>query len=181
MTTNICLQCRVSEETKRQFAVVAQRHELSESAFLRRLVDLALNAAGPIGAEDRATKKRSRTARLMVRLMPDDRQLLDERSAARGMPAATYVSVLTRTHLRAVVPLPRAELQAIKRSIAELGAIGRLLNQIARVANQTGRASGPSRDELRALLQACQGLRTHIGALLEANTASWVSGYEAHR
>ena len=42
----------------------------------------------------------------------------------RGMPSATYVSVLVRSHLRSLAPLPKEELLALKRSVAELGAAG---------------------------------------------------------
>jgi len=70
----------------------------------------------------------------MIRLRPDDQILLRERAAARGMPPATYVSVLTRAHLRSLAPLPAEELLALKRTIGELGSIGRNLNQIARAA-----------------------------------------------
>ena len=45
------------------------------------------------------------------------------------MPAATYVSVLVRAHLRSLTPLPKDELLALKRSIAGLGAIGRAVAQ----------------------------------------------------
>ena len=73
-----------------------------------------------------------RTARLMIRLRADDQILLRERAAARGMAPATYVSVLTRAHLRSLAPLPKEELPGLKRAVAELGSIGRNLNQIAR-------------------------------------------------
>ena len=58
------------------------------------------------------------------------------------MRSATYVSVLVRSHLRNLTPLPKEELTALKRSVAELGAIGRNLNQIARGANQGIKGSG---------------------------------------
>jgi hypothetical protein len=84
---------------------------------------------------------------------------------------------LLRTHLRAVTRVPERELADLKRSIAELGAIGRNLNQIARVANQTGRASGPSVQDLHALLRVCTALKDHIKALLNSNMASWDTGH----
>ena len=60
------------------------------------------------------------------------------------MPTSTYVSLLVRSHLRTVTPLPTAELVVLKRSVAEVSAIGRNMNQIARAFNQGERASGPS-------------------------------------
>jgi hypothetical protein len=69
------------------------------------------------------------------------------------MPPATYVSVLTKAHLRNLAPLPKEELLALNRAISELGRIGRLLNPIARAVHQRERVSGPSRNELLALFR----------------------------
>jgi hypothetical protein len=91
-------------------------------------VQMATNAEIAEGA---AAKRAVRDARLYVRLAPEDRILLSDRATARGMPSATYVSVLVRSHLRNLAPLPKEELLALKRSVAELGAIGRNVNQIA--------------------------------------------------
>jgi hypothetical protein len=118
-----------------------------------------------------------RAARLSIRLRPDDQILLRERAAARGMPAATYVSVLTRAHLRALAPLPKQELLALRRTVSELGSIGRNLNQITRSANQGERTSGPGREDLRAILRVCEGLRDHVKDLLSANIKAWERGY----
>ena len=101
----------------------------------------------------------------------------DVRAAARGMPAATYVAVLVRSHLRNLAPLPKQELLALKSAVAELGAIGRNLNQIARAMNQGGRAAGPGREELRAMLQVGGALRDHVKALLAGNAKSWDQGH----
>ena len=95
------------------------------------------------------------------------------------MPSATYVSVLVRSHLRNLAPLPKEELLALKRSVAELGAIGRNLNQIARVFNQGAKPVGPGRGELTAMLRVAEGLRDHVKALLRANQASWELGHAA--
>jgi hypothetical protein len=89
------------------------------------------------------------------------------------MAPATFVSVLVRSHLRSLVPLPKEELLALKRSVAELGVIGRALNQVAKVANQGGMPSGPNREDLRAVLRVAEGLRDHVKALLKANQSSW--------
>jgi hypothetical protein len=93
------------------------------------------------------------------------------------MPAATYLAVLARTHLRSLAPLPRDELLALKRSVAELGSIGRNLNQVAYAANRGERVTGPSREDLRALMKVCEGLRDHVRDLLTANLKSWEQGY----
>jgi hypothetical protein len=174
------LKTRVTAETKQLVDSISRQQQLTESAWLRRLITSTLQSAGAaatMAAHGNASERPSRTSRLMVRLARDDQLLLQARAAQRGMPAATYVSVLVRAHLRAVTPVPKEELQTLRRAIGEIAAIGRNLNQLARAANQPGRVTGPSRDELRALLRACEGLRDHFRGLLEANFRSWEAGH----
>lgn len=90
---------------------------------------------------------------------------------------ATYASVLLRAHIRALAPLPRAELAALKEAVVALGAIGRNLNQIARAANSGRTAVTPARADLEALLRVCEALRVHVKELLKANLESWAVGY----
>ena len=93
------------------------------------------------------------------------------------MPAATYVSVLVRAHLRGLAPLPQEELLALKRSVAELGAIGRNLNQIARAANQGASGAALGLERVYMMLKVCEAMRHHVKALIKANTISWQVGY----
>jgi Bacterial mobilisation protein (MobC) len=146
--------------------------------MLRRLVELVLlkAALAPIIEETPTGARARRGARLMIRLRSDDQILLRDRAAARGLPAATYVSVLTRSHLRSLTPLPQEELQALKRTLAELGSIGRNLNQIARAANQGQLVTSPGRDDLAAMLRVCGTLRDSLKRMLLANLKSWERG-----
>lgn len=111
-----------------------------------------------------------------MRLRPDDQLLLAERAAARGLAGATYVSVLTRAHLRNLTPLPEPELLALKRSVSELGALGRNLAQLLRAANGDT-ALSDRRVEFRSMLKIAEALRDHVKALLLANQASWEAGH----
>lgn len=169
---------RVTPEMKTLLRALAEREQITESALVRQLLEVMLrrSAAGGFPRLE-ALERVSRDARLSVRLAPDDRFLLSGRATARGMPSATYVSVLVRSHLRNLAPLPKEELSALKRSVAELGAIGRNLNQIARAANQGGKPSGPGREDLRSMLKVAEALRDHVKALLRANQNSWEQGY----
>jgi Bacterial mobilisation protein (MobC) len=169
---------RVSSETKARLHALAEREQLSESAVLRRLVELVLLKAGlsPIITETPTGVRPLRAARLMVRLRTDDQILLRERAAARGMAPATYVSVLTRAHLRLLAPLPKEELLALKRTVAELGTIGRNLNQIAHAANQGKLVTSPGRNDLTAMLRVCLTLRDNLKRVLMANLKSWEQG-----
>jgi hypothetical protein len=178
MSDGAQLKTWVSRRTKERFAAVARHQGLSDSGLLKRLVDLMLRTsdAGETVTVPSASR-RLRDSRVTVRLHPADQLLLRERAAARGMPAATYVSVLVRAHLRVLAPLPKEELLALKRTVAELGSIGRNLNQIAHASNRGERVPGPNREDMRAILKVCEGLRDHVRGLLTANLKSWEQGY----
>jgi hypothetical protein len=176
------LKTRVRPDTKRIIRALAQRQQLTESAWLRRLIEVTLQTAGANPSDDVDQKKLSiRATRLTIRLVAEDQLLLKARASARGMAAATYVSVLVRSHLRDLAPLPKQELMVLRRAVTELGAMGRNLNQIARVANQGGRVVGPTREDLMAVLHACMGLRDHVAALMQANLATWETGHAEAR
>jgi Mobilization protein NikA len=175
MNADQLIVARVSSETKARLRTLAERQCVSESAFIRRLVELVLLKAGlsPIITETPSGARSRRGSRLMIRLRPDDQILLRERAAARGMRPATYVSVLTRSHLRALAPLPAEELLALKRTIGELGSIGRNLNQIARAANQGQLVTSPGRNDFETMLRVCKTLRDSLKRVLLVNLKSW--------
>ncbi len=123
-----------------------------------------------------ADDRPARQARLYVRLTRGDGQLLQARSAARCLAPATYASILLRAHLRALTPLPGAELRAIRQSTRELAAIGRNLNQIAHATHRGVAGAGVSQGDLLSLLKACEALSDHIRGYVSTNLASWGSG-----
>jgi hypothetical protein len=185
------LKTGVSPEIKLKAKAVADREFLSEAAWLKRLVmreirarkdasdadsDLLLSESIP-GPTSTGSGNNSAGRPMLVRLTAEDRLLLDARAEARGMRPATYASVLLRSHLRQLTPLPKDELLALKRSITELGSIGRNINQIARAVSGGGEVPGSVQGEFRAMLKICLALRDNTKALLKANLASWAAGY----
>jgi hypothetical protein len=178
MTASAFIQLRVTQETKLRLRALAKREGRTESALLKQVLGVMLRSVGDeVLSETGRDEGGIRQARLTVRLQPSDHVLLRDRAAARAMPAATYVSVLVRAHLRSLTPLPKDELLALKRSIAELAAIGRNINQIAKVANGGGGFPGSVREEFRAMLKICEALRDNTKALLKANLRSWSVGH----
>jgi hypothetical protein len=187
------LKAHVSPDIKLQAKAIAECEFLSEAAWLKRLVLREIRACDSAHSSERQPyrtdsgrrpgKESGRTSDsgrpVLVRLRADDRLLLGARAEGRGMRLATYVSVLIRSHLRLLAPLPKDEHMALKRSIAELATIGRNINQIARAVNDGGRAPASVREEFRAMLKICQALRDNTKALLKANETSWQTG-ESH-
>ena len=186
------LKTSVSLEMKLQAKVIADRELLSEATWLKRLVireirarNDASNAEGDLaGSESIPRPTRAAAGEngagkpMLVRLTAEDRLLLDARAEARGMRPATYASALLRSHLRQLTPLPKDELLALKRSIAELGSIGRNINQIAKAVSGGGEVPGSVRREFWAMLKICTALRDNTKALLNANLTSWAAGHD---
>jgi hypothetical protein len=178
MAASQLIAARVTPDTKARFRALAQDQHLTESTLLKRMIDLAIRGVSAEKSEEfEPGHALAKQVRLYIRLRADDQLLLRERASARQMAAATYVSVLVRAHLRALQPLPKQELMVLKRLVAELGAIGRNLNQIARAANQGGRAAGPQREDLRAFLGVCEALRDNVKGVIKTNLSSWEVGH----
>ena len=192
MSCTEILKARVSRELKSQARAVAERELLTEAAWLKRLIIREIRTVHEVESKERVpcrageSRNSSQGVRrsgaggppMLVRLRRDDRQLLDARAEARGMRPATYASVLLRAHLRKLTPLPKDELLALKRSIRELAAVGRNINQIAHVANEHGRLPSSVREEFRAMLKICEALRDNSKALLKGNEMSWSTGHD---
>jgi predicted DNA binding CopG/RHH family protein len=170
------ITCRVTSETKALVRALATREGINESAFVKRLLHDALRAS-PLG--DRMCRtlppRITRQQRVNVRLAPEHRRLLDERAAARGVAVATYVALLVRTHVSGRASLPRSEYLLLRECVAELAAIGRNLNQIAKAINSGGRVAPPGAGEVAAMRKAADALRDQIKELLKANESSWSS------
>lgn len=175
MTAAAFIHCRVTAETKAALRTAAQRQQLTESALVRRMLELMLHTA-PVPDPGAAPIRPVRLARLYVRLTTNDWASLRERAAARNMAPATYASNVLRAHLRVRAQLVNTELAAVKQSARELRAISVNVNQMAQVANRSGRVAGPTHDDLRAFLKVCEGLRDHIAALIRANAIGWGAG-----
>jgi hypothetical protein len=181
------VKARVSPDMKSEVKALAERELLTEAAWLKRLIMRELRAARETGTstpvDDVGWRRHSAcepshdVKRVYVRLYPEDWLLLEARATARGLRPATYLAVLTRSHLRSLAPLPKEEYLALRSSIAELAAVGRNINQIAHAAN-SGRPMPTSLTaEFGAMLKICHALRDHTKALLAANLRSWSTGH----
>ncbi len=177
--SNHLIAACIRADTKARFRALAAHHGQTESALLRSLIDRAIEAHPPaVGEEPLVVRQAARAERLYVRLYRDDRRLLAERAAARGMPSATYLAVLARAHLRHLNPLPEADRQLFAQGVATLSAIGRNLNHIARRVNMGEAPNGPRREDLALFLKTCSAMVGHLKSTLKINQASWQAGYD---
>jgi hypothetical protein len=117
--------CRIDPQLKLRLQAIATERGLTESAVPKRLVIAAVGMAPANDAKVFAVKRIRPHARVYVRLRRSDHALLRERAAARGLAAATSVSMLVRTYLQNVPPLPDRELAELRSVVGALGAVGR--------------------------------------------------------
>ena len=176
MSDHALIAARVTLETKDRVRRLAQREGVTESALIKQLLDVVLRSSGLDEPTLAPPDKVNRLGRLYVRMELQDLRLLRERSKARGMASATYAALALRSHLRGGAPLPKAEYVALRQAIDQLAALGRNLNQIARVLNQGGRAQPPGTREFATMLNIAEALRDHFRALLDANQKAWEDG-----
>src|ERR1700741_5410501 len=100
MPADAFIQCRVTPEMKTLVRALAEREQITESALVKELLQVVLRTAALQGFPNPDPgDRRNRHSRLFVRLEPEDRQVLSGTATQRGMPSATYVSLLVRAHL----------------------------------------------------------------------------------
>ena len=178
MSADQFIAARVSSETKTRLRVLAERQQLSESALLKRLVDLVLSSAtDAVPTSGPSIHRAVRHTRLYVRLAVHDRRLIEERASSRGLRPATYAANVLRAHLSGVSPIPEAELKALRQVTRELAAIGRNLNQIAHAVHQGHTGPGPNMQTLQRILEACMATHGYVRGYIAKNLQSWESGH----
>jgi predicted DNA-binding protein len=179
MSADAFIQVRVAPEVKGRLQALAERENITESALVRQLLITMLRvqvSAGESDPEPEMTEAIPRDSRVWVRLRLEDRKLLKARARARGVPSATYVALLVRSHLHAVAPLPEVELLAVKQSISELRSIGRDLNIIARILRRDRAGAQPAQRDVLRMMKVGDALRDRIKALYVANAKAWETG-----
>ena len=177
MSADAFIQVRVAPEVKARLQAQADRENITESALVRQLLMTMLRVQ--VSAEEsdpKATEVAPRDSRVWVRLRLGDRKLLKAQARARGVPSATYVALLVRSHLHAVAPLPEAELLAVRQSISELRSIRRDLNTMARAIGREGGGAQPAQRDVLRLMKVGDALLDRIKALYVANAKAWETG-----
>jgi hypothetical protein len=177
MSADTFIQVRVAPEVKARLRTLAEREQITESALVRQLLLTLLRVQEPAEKSEPEEKEAiARDSRVWVRFRLDDRKLLKARARARGVPSATYVALLVRSHLHGIAPLPEAELLAVKQSISELRSIGRDLKSMVRVMSGDGGGAQPGQRDVLRMMKVGDVLLDRIKALCIANIKAWETG-----
>ena len=165
-----------TRDQKAGFAALALSRGLSESRLLGLLIDSVLERNPVDEAGDERQREAEEGDRITLRLRPGDGQCLRQRAQRRGMKYTTYAAALIRAHVRANPPMPLEELAQLERSLADVSAIGRRLNQLAGAVREGQGVDSGLRVELAAILPAMEELRQALREVVRINRISWESG-----
>lgn len=172
------LRTRVTDDIKRDFGDLADQQGLTEAQLLSLIVSqvLSRNPATPVAAPNTGGAER-RDVRVPLRLA--EYKAIQALAETRGWPATVYVAQLVRTHLSQSPRFSDDELLALRRATAELSAIGRNINQIARALNSDP-SNAPIAGELPSvmLMQVIAEQRTALKSVIKANLAAWGVDHE---
>lgn len=167
----IAAQC--SESTKSRFRALAERHGMSESALLRKIVEQVL--AGnekPLDMERFGGPRSGHTGQLRLRLRPKEVAAIRALAKPAGQSAQGWVVSQLRHRLEGAVPFAREELDVMRDAVREIGGVGRNLNTITRHLLRSGQFLADQL-ELGALSKAVERIRREmIATLTRANHRS---------
>ena len=162
----------VAPGTHTRFQALAEQQGMTMSGLLADLVDDFLDRE-PRRLQTADAYRSVRSERVCIRLRPGDAKSLSRRAMSRRTKPSTYIAALVRAHLVADPPLPAAELAALERATAELSAIGRNLNQVARSLNAGAAAPAGTAEAVAQSAQVAEEVRAAAKLYVRKAVAAW--------
>ncbi|MDP2027885.1 plasmid mobilization relaxosome protein MobC [Sulfuriferula sp.] len=173
------LKTLVEPETKTRFRRKAKTRGLSESELLRALVLAELGQNGDAGqpVEPCMASEEINTERMTLRMPGYLRKATKTKAKSKGMTPSRYVAALVQSNYTGKPVLTDDELTALRVNIRELAAIGRNINQIARVLNASFHEKDLVQlDALADLGKLIERNRAVTQSFINASQNAWESG-----
>ncbi len=166
------------EETKTKLGRLAVKLGRKQSGLLNLVLQQLLKSNGEtigVDAETTAIEPTdTATEKVTARLKPQEFALLKAMANEEGMKPATWVTRLIRGRLKSGQTLNREEIAALRESTRQLQAIGRNLNQIARLTNIEWReAEKLKREHVVRLAADIKEHTEKVSALLASSVTKW--------
>jgi hypothetical protein len=174
------ITARPTPAEKQRFAQLATVRGLSESALALVAIRALMESNMSASSEPRkpAMPRDPGTDRITIRLRPGDRHTITDRATRRGMKASTYLAALVRAHIAANPPLAAQELADLKRTVAVLAALGRVLARIDRVAMETADGARELQTNLYKTRVVVTALERLTAEFTRAALVSWETLYD---
>lgn len=164
-------------ELKAPWQAWCQNHGVTPSHALRQVVRQALDGRATQSAPPRLqiTRRRERaTARMKLNVTPSELAALRTCARQEGYQPTAWVVAMIRTKLTGEPHVGQPELAALTRSNQQLLALGRNLNQIAKVLNTAPQNRAAFRVEV--ITELARVIRTHtdrVSDVLRGTVARW--------
>jgi len=165
----------IEQEAKKRFDEAAKAEGKKPSEKIRELMMAYLDSKrDSITVEPDPAKSKLINIRT---LLPEFLlEAVEDRAKQKGMSRNRWLSALAQSNLMRLPVLLDKELDALQTTSREMVAIGRNLNQIARVLNSDpNRAATTSLQEIQILSATLKEIRTEIHNLVTARNNAWVA------
>lgn len=171
------LRVRVSPATQQRIRDAARAKMITESVWLRQCIERSLADSTPETAAVPGVAELPVAARrFSIRIPPADGRLLKAVAQSRGLPTASYVSLLVRAHLHDHVPVPPNELRALREATEQLGRICRYLTQVDAFVRQQQTLPKTLESNMESALRLSIAIGHGLRGYMFANAKSWQIG-----
>ncbi len=168
------ITARPTPAEKTCFAALAAQRGVSESTLALTAIRALLESNATVPGESKPVPRREpATDRITIRLRPGDGRIIDGRAGQRGLKASTYLAALIRAHVSANPPLAANELLVLKRAVAILAGLNRVLAQISRTMATTGSVPPDLQQNITRARVVVGGVEQLTCQLAKAALLSW--------
>ncbi|RLV58104.1 plasmid mobilization relaxosome protein MobC [Parashewanella curva] len=168
-------EVHLEPDEKSHWQEYCRSHSMSEAQMLRMLI----NKASPLAANTDNFKE-SRTNKVTIRLDSQNHKKLSMLAKEEGYFSQTnWVTSTVLAHLHRSPVLSVEEMQVLRESNRQLSAIGRNLNQIAKVLNIEFRESDKiTKEMIEMLSHRIDKHKDKVYTLLDKNRTRWSIDHE---
>ena len=164
------IRARVEPDIKLRFSELAKQQGLSESELLRSIVLDLTNQGTPAVQSIKIDTEHLELERLSIRLPRFLMQAAKQNAKTKGMAISRWVSALVQANLTGQPIMTTEEIIVLQASNRELTAIGRNINQIAKVLNESFyRVEQVKMETLNELMQVINTNQAAIRALIRVS------------
>ena len=174
---NALLYVRVSDNTRTRFQRIARNAGKTESELLREIIAIVTDRETPVEPSPVFPDTgNASTRQLTLRLPAFLLDAVKERAKIQTMSVSRWCVSLIQSNLLKIPVMTAEELRVLGHCTSELSAIGRNLNQVARVLNAEIRDTDRLKLELLDILQtSIQRTQQAIHTLARATNQRWES------
>ncbi len=173
MSKQEVVKTRLSEGEKKAWQSFCRTNGVSESDMLRMMIQRVCGEAVPIDFPGLGDEKKA--GKVTIRLTGTEHRKLIERAKQEGYTNRTNwttATVLAALHRMPV--LTDEEVNTVRESCRQLGAIGRNLNQVARALNIEFRESDKLKQEsIEKLAERIDQHLDHVSELFDKTWSRW--------